>query len=131
MEKFEEYLVRRIDKNKKLSEKGVSFETLTLNIGLGTFSPLRNDVVEENNSIRVIAELLKDKLPHLDEQMFKNRYITVVRFLGLSLANHSKEKNAFRGPNADFFISNVLDLLAGLFTAEVSDETRRNFDGSN
>lgn len=35
--------------NKKLSEKGVSFETLTLNIGLGTFSPLRNDVVEENN----------------------------------------------------------------------------------
>lgn len=92
---------------------------------------IEENVVEENNSIRVITELLKDRLPHLDEQMFTNRYITVVRFLGLSLANHSKEKNAFRGPNADFFISNVIDLLVGLFTAEVSDATRRKFDRSN
>ena len=60
----------------------------------------------------------------LDESLFDDRYLTVVRFSGLSMSNHAKERNAFRGPASDFFISNLVDLLAGIFTAEVSSETR-------
>jgi len=85
---------------------------------------VEEEVIEESNSIRIIARLLREQVPQLDEAMFDNRYITVVRFSGLSMSNHAKEKNAFLGPESDFFISNLTDLLTGIFTAEVSSETR-------
>ena len=34
---------------KKINKKGINFERITLNINLGTFSPLRNENVKENN----------------------------------------------------------------------------------
>lgn len=87
--------------------------------------PIREEeIAEKNSSIQIIANLLRDRLPHLDEQMFQQRYATVIRFCGLSMSNHSKEKSAFNGAESDFFLSNLLDLLAGLFTAEVSSETQ-------
>jgi len=85
---------------------------------------MEEKVVEESNSILIIGRLLREQLPHLDEALFNDRYLTVVRFAGLSMSNHAKEKNAFQGPGSDFFISNLVDLLTGLFSAEVSRETR-------
>ena len=34
---------------KEIKKKGINFERITLNINLGTFSPLRNEKVEENS----------------------------------------------------------------------------------
>ena len=34
---------------KEINKKGINFERITLNINLGTFSPLRNENVKENN----------------------------------------------------------------------------------
>ena len=85
---------------------------------------MEEEVIEESNSILVITRHLREQLPQLDESLFDDRYLTVVRFSGLSMSNHAKERNAFRGPASDFFISNLVDLLAGIFTAEVSSETR-------
>ena len=85
---------------------------------------MEEEVIEESNSIQIIAKLLREQLPELGEALFDDRYLTVVRFSGLSMSNHAKEKNAFQGPDSDFFISNLVDLLAGIFTAEVSSETQ-------
>ena len=85
---------------------------------------IEEEVIEESNSILIIARLLREQLPQLGKDLFDNRYLTVVRFSGLSMSNHAKEKNAFRGPESDFFISNLVDLLTGIFTAEVSGATR-------
>ena len=85
---------------------------------------MEEEVIKESNSIQIIAKLLREQLLELGEALFDDRYLTVVRFSGLSMSNHAKEKNAFQGPDSDFFISNLVDLLAGVFTAEVSSETQ-------
>jgi len=84
---------------------------------------LEQEVVEETNSIRIIVNHLKGLLTQLDEQMFENRYLMVVRIASLSMSNHAKEKGAFCGPGAAFFLSNLVDVLSGIFTADVSSET--------
>jgi len=92
---------------------------------------LEQEVVEETNSIRIIVQHLKELLAQLDEKMFENRYLMVVRFASLSMSNHAKEKGVFRGPNSDFFLSNLVDVLTGMFTAEVSSDTRALAKKSN
>ena len=82
------------------------------------------EVIEESNSILIITRHLREQLPKLDETLFDYRYLTVVRLSGLSMSNHAKEKDAFQGPDSDFFISNLVDQLAGIFTAEISSETQ-------
>ncbi len=56
---------------------------------------MEEEVIEESNSIQIIAKLLREQLPELGEALFDDRYLTVVRFFGLSMSNHAKEKNAF------------------------------------
>ncbi len=84
---------------------------------------MEEKVVEESNSILIIGRLLREQSPQLDEALFNDRY-HCGSICGLSMSNHAKEKNAFQGPGSDFFISNLVDLLTGLFSAEVSRETR-------
>ena len=55
--------------------------------------------------------------------MFENRYLNVVRFSNLCMSNQTREKGGFKGQRAEFFLSNLVDLLVGMFMAEVSDET--------
>jgi hypothetical protein len=85
---------------------------------------LEEDAVDEGNSLRIIRNFLKASLPHLDDSMFEDRYLTVVRFSNLSMSNQTREKGSFRGKKADLFLSNLVDSLVGLFMAEVSDETK-------
>ena len=37
---------------------------------------------------------------------------------------HARQPNAFRGDDADLFVSNLLDAMVGLLSAPISDETR-------
>ena len=84
---------------------------------------LEEETVDEGNSIQIIIRLLKESLPHLDDPMFENRYLNIVRFSNLSMSNQARVKGGFGGKAADFFLSNLVDLLVGMFMAEVSDET--------
>lgn len=85
---------------------------------------VEEDVLEGSTSVQMIANLLKEHLLNLDKHMFEDRYLTVVRFSGMSMANHAREKNAFLGSGSEVFFSNLVDLLTGIFTAEVSTQTR-------
>ena len=84
---------------------------------------VEEEATDEGNSLQIIRNLLKASLPHLDDTMFENRYLNVVRFSNLSMSNQSREKGGFSGNKADLFLSNLVDLLVGMFMAEVSDET--------
>jgi len=84
---------------------------------------LEEDTVDEGNSLQIIRTFLKASLPHLDDSMFEDRYLNVVRFSNLSMSNQTREKGGFRGKKADLFLSRLVDSIVGLFMAEVSDET--------
>ena len=84
---------------------------------------LEEEMIDEGNSVQIITNLLKSSLPHLDDTMFENRCLNVVRFSNLSMSNQTREKGGFSGRKAELFLSNLVDLLVGMFMAEVSDET--------
>ena len=87
---------------------------------------LEEEMIDEGNSVQIITNLLKSSLPHLDDTMFENRCLNVVRFSNLSMSNQAREKGGFSGRKAELFLSNLVDLLVGMFMAEVSDETELN-----
>jgi len=84
---------------------------------------LEEEVIDEGNSVQIITYLLKSSLPHLDDTMFENRCLNVIRFSNLLMSNQAREKGGFSGRKAELFLSNLVDLLVGIFMAEVSDET--------
>lgn len=84
---------------------------------------LEEEVIDEGNSVQIITYLLKSSLPHLDDTMFENRCLNVIRFSNLLMSNQAREKGGFSGRKAELFLSNLVDLLVGMFMAEVSDET--------
>lgn len=84
---------------------------------------LEEEMIDEGNSVQIITYLLKSSLPHLDDTMFENRCLNVIRFSNLLMSNQAREKGGFSGRKAELFLSNLVDLLVGMFMAEVSDET--------
>ena len=70
---------------------------------------------------------LKSLLPHLDDTMFENRCLNLIRFLNLSMSNQARENGGFSGRKGELFLSNLVDLLVGMFMAEVSGETEVKF----
>ncbi len=73
---------------------------------------------------RQMAAMLRANLEHLDEPGYRRRMEVAVRLVSASLAHHSRQKSAFRGVQADLFVSNLIDLLVGLLSVAESTETR-------
>ena len=104
---------------KKIQKKGIAIEKLTLNIGLGTFLPLREDSVEDNTLHSEYCYLSKKTAEHLNEvKSSKNRRIvcvgtTALRTLETSFENGifepiNKKTNKFIYPGIDI---NSIDAL--------------------
>ena len=64
-------------------------------------------------------------MPQLDEQAFRQRMDFAFRLVAVSMANQATQKNAFRGPAADLFVSSLIDALKGLLTAPESGTTKK------
>jgi len=85
---------------KKIIKKGVSIEKLTLNIGLGTFLPLRADNVEDNVLQSEYCYLSKRTSEKLNEvKNSKNRRIVCVGTTALRTLETSFEKGVFEPIN--------------------------------
>jgi AcrR family transcriptional regulator len=69
-------------------------------------------------------ELLRAALPHLVGTAFEQRMDFAARLASAAMGNHAKQKNAFRGPKADLFISDLIDAMEGLLSAPISEESR-------
>ena len=69
-------------------------------------------------------QLLKNVLPHLDESTYHQRMDIAIRLGSTSMGHHARQKQAFRGSHAEYFLSGLLDALEGLLNAPVSKETQ-------
>lgn len=72
---------------------------------------------------RRLAELLKHALPHLSDQAFERRMDAVARLCSASMYHQSRQKNAFRGESAEFFLHSLIDVIVGILTQPESDQT--------
>jgi AcrR family transcriptional regulator len=70
-------------------------------------------------------ELLRQALPHLDDDAFKKRMDLAARLCASSISHQANRKNAFKGKDADLFISHLVDALEGLLSAPVSEKTKK------
>lgn len=70
------------------------------------------------------GELLRTALRHLDERAYRQRMEFAVRLSSISMGNQAKKKQAFRGAEADLFLTGLLDALEGLLSSPVSKETK-------
>ena len=68
--------------------------------------------------------LLRKVLPHLDEDDYRRRMEAAIRLCSASMHHQAKQKQAFRGQQADLFLHNLVDALVGLLSAPVSPETQ-------
>lgn len=68
--------------------------------------------------------LLRTALTHLDEIAYRQRMDLATRMTSAAIGHHARQKNAFRGPEAELFVSDLIDALEGLLGAPVSSETR-------
>lgn len=69
------------------------------------------------------GKLLRSVLPHLDEANFRHRMDGALRLCSVSMGHHARQKNAFKGASAEYFVSSLVDALEGLLSAPVSEET--------
>lgn len=71
-----------------------------------------------------VGFLLRESLPHLDEDAFRRRLEASVMLCSASMYRQARQSNAFRGRQSDLFFHNLVDALTGLFSAPVSDEAK-------
>ncbi len=69
-------------------------------------------------------QMLKHALPHLNTREYEDRMEAAVRLCSASMYHQARQKNAFRGPQSDLFLHNLVDALVGLLSAPISAETR-------
>ena len=71
-----------------------------------------------------LGRLLMQALPHLDGHGFLRRMESAVRLCSASMYHQARQKNAFKGADAELFLNSLIDALVGLFSAPESDETK-------
>ena len=86
--------------------------------------PLPEETEDPREHEILMNTILQEHLGHLDESIARARNLAVSRFISLSLAHHSREPQAFRGPQSDIFLNNLIDEATGMFTIAESEETR-------
>ncbi|XOV84892.1 MAG: TetR/AcrR family transcriptional regulator [bacterium] len=70
-----------------------------------------------------IGRMLRQALPHLDEEDFRRRMDSAIMLCATSMYHHARQKNAFRGHQSELFLHSLLDALFGLLSAPVSPDT--------
>lgn len=71
-----------------------------------------------------LGQLLRQALPHLDEQDYRRRMEAAVMLCSASMYHQARQKNAFRGAQSALFLNGLIDALFGLLSAPVSNETQ-------
>ncbi|MDP6377154.1 MAG: TetR family transcriptional regulator [Pseudomonadales bacterium] len=61
--------------------------------------------------------------PQLDPRLLDVRFENAARFATLAMSKRARERGTFRGKQAEFFISNLVDTVAAMLAAAPSTET--------
>jgi AcrR family transcriptional regulator len=70
------------------------------------------------------SNMLMIALPQLNADAYQRRLEAAVRLCSASMYHQARQKNAFRGDQAELFLHSLVDALVGLFSAPVSPETK-------
>ena len=76
------------------------------------------------DSMQPLSMLLQAALPHLDKSAYQRRMEAAVRFCSASMYSQAKQKNAFKGRQAELFYNDLIDALEGLLSARESAQTK-------
>lgn len=71
-----------------------------------------------------IGQLLRRELTHLDEDNYRRRMEAAIMLCSASMYHQARQPQAFRGQQAELFLHNLIDALAGLLGAPVSAQTQ-------
>lgn len=74
---------------------------------------------------RQTGALLRLAMAHLNEAGYRRRMESAVRFCAVSMYSQARQKNGFRGRQAELFFHSLVDALVGLLSAPESEQTRR------
>ena len=72
---------------------------------------------------KLTEDLLRSELAHLDDHTYQERLEAAIRLAAISMGHHARQKQAFKGPKSDLFLSNLIDAMVGLLNAPISAET--------
>ena len=86
--------------------------------------PAMNAMLEEPGA-QEIPRLLQHELPQLSPNALASRLDGAVRFASLSMAQHARQPNAFKGREASLFLHRLMDSLVGMLGVDASAETRK------
>ena len=85
--------------------------------------PAINAMLRERGA-HEIPRLLQSELPQLSADALASRLDGAVRFASLSMAQHARQPNAFKGNGAQLFLHRLMDSLVGLLGVNASEATR-------
>ncbi|MFP6807444.1 MAG: hypothetical protein VB957_09705 [Pseudomonadales bacterium] len=95
----------------------------SLQLALAADSTLTEVVWRGEGVDHRLGKLLRTALPDLEETIYRQRMESTIRLASISMCHHARQKNAFRGTTAEFFVSSLIDAMTGLLRAPVSEET--------
>lgn len=75
-----------------------------------------------------LGHLLRAALPHLDEKTYRQRMDIAIRTGSTLIGHHARQKGAYHGKSAEFFISTLIDAIEGLLSAPISQATRAIYE---
>ncbi|MGE0624874.1 MAG: TetR/AcrR family transcriptional regulator [Pseudomonadales bacterium] len=79
---------------------------------------------EHQPSLRKMRSMLRQKLSHIDPGLLMLRFENAHAFALLAISRRARRGGSFRGRQAELFFNNLVDQLAGMLDAPVSDATR-------
>ena len=86
--------------------------------------PAINAMLRERGA-HEIPSLLEAELPQLSANALASRLDGAVRFASLSMAQHARQPNAFKGDEGQLFLHRLMDSLVGLLGIDASEQTQR------
>lgn len=85
---------------------------------------------EDLPSLRKMRRIVLSKLEHLDPELLILRLENAHSLAFLTISGRARRGGSFRGRRAELFFNNLVDQLAGMLDAPVSQETRTQLDGA-
>lgn len=82
-------------------------------------------------SLRKMRAMLRQKLRHIDPVLLTLRFDSAHAFALLAISRRARHGGSFRGHKAELFFNNLVDQLAAMLAAPVSDATRAELDAGS
>jgi AcrR family transcriptional regulator len=115
-------------------------ENRTFRVFLGEFGQRllasKRDLIEATGegsqpSLRKMRAMLRQKLRHIEPGLLMLRFENAHAFTLLAISRRARHGGSFRGRRAELFFNNLVDQLAAMLAAPVSEATRAELDAGS